>query len=80
MFRRKKEAKEQSEEEQIQELVENIIVNALARAMERKPIWWQWLMLIVVGILAGMGLGAFLQLQFGYHPTCLTVQVVYPNP
>jgi len=39
---------------------EIIVLNILRRAAEKPPIWWQWLMLIAVGVLGGLGLGYFI--------------------
>jgi hypothetical protein len=35
----------------------DIIVDIIRRASERPAVWWQWLMLIIVGILGGIGIG-----------------------
>ena len=56
-------------------VLENAIATGLQRAMEKPPIWWQWIMLFAIGVLGGTGLGAFLsQLWL----KCPTVQIVKP--
>jgi len=35
----------------------DIIVDIIHRASERPAVWWQWLMLILVGVAGGIGLG-----------------------
>jgi len=56
-------------------VIENAIAVGLQRAMEKPPIWWQWLILVAIGILGGIGLGAFLS-QFWLK--CPTVQIIKP--
>ncbi len=43
--------------EDVEDVLNATLVEAIKRANERPPIWWQWLMLIGVGILGGVGLG-----------------------
>ncbi len=68
MFRRKKHEQQSSvnanDVRDVQQLLEeldtelgDIIVDIIHRASERPAIWWQWLMLILVGIDGGIGLG-----------------------
>jgi len=53
-----------SSEKDVQQLLEeldvelgDIIVDIIHRASERPAVWWQWLMLILVGVAGGIGLG-----------------------
>ena len=56
-------------------VLENAVAQGLQRAMEKPPIWWQWLLLFAIGVLGGTGLGAFLsQLWL----KCPTVQIIKP--
>ncbi len=68
MFRRKKHEQQSSvnanDVKDVQQLLEeldtelgDIIVDIIHRASERPAIWWQWLMLILVGMAGGIGLG-----------------------
>ncbi len=41
----------------VEDVLNATLVEAIKRANERPPVWWQWLFLIGVGILGGLGLG-----------------------
>ena len=43
--------------EDVEDALQKVFVESIKIAYERPPIWWQWLMLIGVGILGGVGLG-----------------------
>lgn len=45
-------------------LIEESVMRGLQRALERPPIWWQWLMLLLFGAFGGLGVGVFLALFF----------------
>jgi uncharacterized membrane-anchored protein YitT (DUF2179 family) len=51
--------------EEVEGIMEDVFVNAIRAANERPPIWWQWLMLIIVGALSGIGIGIVLALKGG---------------
>lgn len=40
------------------------IINSFKEALETPPIWWQWLMLFVFGVFAGIGLGILIAYKF----------------
>ena len=58
-----------------EETHEIIAVETLKRSLERPPIWWQWLMLLVVGALGGLGLGFALAINM-IHGTPIPIHVV----
>lgn len=43
--------------EEIRDQLDTIMVSALQRASKRPSIWWEWLMLIITGVFAGVGVG-----------------------
>ncbi len=67
MFRRKKHEQSNvnaNDVKDVQQFLEeldtqlgDIIVDIIHRASERPAVWWQWLMLILVGVAGGIGLG-----------------------
>lgn len=44
----------------LQKNLDVFVVDALRRATETPPIWWQWLLLVMVGVFAGIGLGVLI--------------------
>ena len=42
-----------------------IFVNVLRRTMEKPPIWWQWLGVLLMGLFGGIGLGLILGIYLG---------------
>jgi len=44
--------------------IEESVMKGLQRALEKPPIWWQWLMLLLFGAFGGIGLGIFISLFF----------------
>ncbi len=58
--------------EQIQEQLDVIMVNALKRASERPSKWWEWLFLIIVGIMGGVGLGLLIA-HFALKPQIIMI-------
>ena len=49
----------------LEENLSIIYVNVLRRTLEKPPVWWQWISILLMGVLAGVGLGVFIGIQFG---------------
>jgi len=46
--------------EDVEDALQKVFVESIKAAYEKPPIWWQWLMLILVGVMGGLGLGVVL--------------------
>ncbi len=51
--------------EDVEDALQATLVNAIRAANERPPVWWQWLFLIAVGVMGGLGLGIVLAAKTG---------------
>lgn len=49
------------------ETARSLFIDVLAEANEKELTWWQWLSLILVGALGGLGAGYYLGLQAGLN-------------
>ena len=47
-------------EAEVSDTINTVLVNAIKAANERPSKWWEWLMLLAAGALAGTGLGVVL--------------------
>jgi hypothetical protein len=43
--------------EDVEDALQKVFVEAVKTAYEKPPIWWQWLLLMGIGVLGGIGLG-----------------------
>lgn len=43
--------------EDVEDALNVVFVEAVKRAYEKPPIWWQWLMILAMGVFGGLGLG-----------------------
>jgi len=50
-----------------EDVLQATLVEAIKRANERPPIWWQWLMILVMGAFGGLGLGIVVASKILYH-------------
>ena len=44
-------------EEEARSTLAKVLTEAMREATEKPPIWWQWLMLMGMGVMGGIGLG-----------------------
>jgi len=51
--------------EDVEDALNATLVNAIRQANERPSKWWEWLFLIVAGLLGGVGLGLALAIKAG---------------
>jgi len=58
-----------------EETHEIIAINTLRAAAEKPPVWWQWLMLIAIGVFGGIGLGILIS-TYLLHGNPIPVQVI----
>ena len=51
--------------EDVEDALQNVLVNAIKTANERTPLWWQWVLLMLMGALGGIGIGLLLAVKTG---------------